>query len=92
MEPAEGMYGLRAILVVSGCFGFVITMIILLTLTLCGPIGLNIAGTLKDVVLTGAGIVFFPDDIVLSASLIIGIGFSFSGASYFSYNKYLDHK
>ena len=90
-EPAEGMYGLRAMLMVSGCFGFIITMNILLTITLCGPIGMNIAGTMKDVALTGAGILFFPDDIILSASLFVGLGFSFTGASYFSYNKYLDH-
>ena len=85
------MYGLRAMLMVSGCFGFIITMNILLTITLCGPIGMNIAGTMKDVVLTGAGILFFPDDIILSVSLFVGLGFSFTGASYFSYNKYLDH-
>lgn len=82
------MYGLRAMLFVSGCFGFIITMNILLTITLCGPIGMNIAGTMKDVVLTTAGILFFPDDITLSKSLFCGLGISFTGASYFSYNRY----
>ena len=88
MNPAEGMYGLIAMLMISGVMGFVITMNILLTVTLCGPIAMNIAGTMKDVLLTAAGFLFFPDDVDLSLSLFIGLGFSFSGATYFSYNKY----
>jgi hypothetical protein len=87
-NPADDAYGLRGMLMFSGCFGFVITMTILLTVTLCGPIAMNISGTMKDVILTGAGFFFFPDDVHFSTSLFIGLAFSFSGASYFSYNKY----
>ena len=91
-EPADDAEGLRFMLLVSGCFGFVITMSILLTITLCGPIALNISGTLKDVVLTALGFFFFPNDVQVSTSLFIGLTLSFTGATYFSYNKYKDHK
>ena len=91
-EPAADADGLRLMLMISGCFGFVITMSILLTITLCGPIALNISGTLKDVILTAAGFFFFPDDVQVSPSLFVGLTFSFIGATYFSYNKYKDHK
>tara|TARA_B110000285_G_C14956416_1_gene529414 strand:- start:109 stop:363 length:255 start_codon:yes stop_codon:yes gene_type:complete len=63
-DPAAN--GLKLMLLFSGCFGFVITMVILLTITLCGPIALNISGTLKDVVLTALGFFFFPEDVHIS--------------------------
>ena len=91
-RPASDAGGLRFMLLISGCAGFVITMVILLTITLCGPIALNITGTLKDVVLTTLGFLFFPKDVQLSTSLFIGLTISFTGATYFSYNKYRDHK
>lgn len=92
LHPAPGASGLRFMLLVSGSFGFVITMVILLTITLCGPIALNITGVLKDVVLTALGFFFFPDDVKLSQSLFCGLAISFTGATFFSYNKFKDHK
>lgn len=91
-HPAEDATGLRFMLFVSGSFGFVITMVILLAITLCGPIALNITGTLKDVVLTALGFFFFPDDVKISQSLFVGLAISFTGATYYSYNKYKDHR
>jgi hypothetical protein len=52
-------YGLQAMLLVSGGFGFVITMNVLLVVTICGPLSLNVAGTSKDVILTFVGIAIF---------------------------------
>lgn len=73
-------------LVVSGCFGFIITMNILLVVTIAGPIALNVAGTSKDLILTFVGIAIFQDQ-KLSPAFLIGLAFSFGGAGYFTYNK-----
>jgi hypothetical protein len=54
-------YGLQGMLLVSGAFGFVITMNVLLVVTICGPIAINVAGTCKDVILTFVGIAIFQD-------------------------------
>jgi len=72
----------------SGSMGIVITIVSLLTVTVCGPLALNITGTIKDVALTYAGFIFF-DDVQATTSIIVGLGMSFAGASYFSYSKYL---
>jgi len=52
-------YGLQSMLLVSGGFGFVITMNVLLVVTLVGPLALNVAGTSKDIILTFVGIAIF---------------------------------
>jgi hypothetical protein len=46
-------------ILISGSFGIMITMTSLLTVTICGPLAVNISGTMKDVALTYAGFVFF---------------------------------
>ena len=51
--------GLQGMLLVSGGFGFIITMNILLVVTICGPLAINVAGTFKDVILTFVGIAIF---------------------------------
>jgi len=78
--------GLCALLLVSGGFGFVITMNILLVVTICGPIAINVAGTFKDIILTFVGIAIFQDQ-KLSPSFLVGLALSFSGAGIFTYNK-----
>jgi hypothetical protein len=78
--------GLCAMLLVSGAFGFVITMNILLVVTICGPIAINVAGTFKDIILTFVGIAIFQDQ-KLTTSFLIGLALSFSGAGIFTYNK-----
>ena len=78
--------GLCALLLVSGGFGFVITMNILLVVTICGPVALNVAGTSKDIILTFVGIAIFQDQ-KLSAPFLIGLALSFSGAGLFTWGK-----
>ena len=64
-------------------------MTALLCVTINGPISMNITGIFKDVYLTFAGFFFFADTKVTPAS-IVGMSFSFFGASYFCYKKYED--
>lgn len=52
-------YGLIIFLGISGVFGFIITMNILLVVTICGPLYINIAGTSKDLILSFVGIAIF---------------------------------
>ena len=52
---------LAKILILSGSFQILINISQLLTNSLCGPLGTNIAGTLKDVALTYIGFAFFGD-------------------------------
>ena len=73
---------------ISGSFGIAITMTSLLTVTICGPLAVNISGTMKDVALTYAGFVFF-ENVTASPSVITGLVFSFSGAAAYSYDRYL---
>jgi hypothetical protein len=58
----------------------------LLTLTLVGPIGVNIAGICKDIFLTYAGFVLF-DDATPSAIVVTGLLVSFLGAIYYIHSK-----
>jgi len=53
----------------------------------CGPLALNIAGTLKDVGLTYAGFVLF-DDVKVTNNVLAGLVLSFLGASYMVKFKY----
>ena len=81
----EARPGLNYMCLLSGSFGILIMMTTILTVTLAGPIAINIAGILKDGVLTYAGFLFF-DDIKATPSVMAGLGISFSGAlSYLAY-------
>jgi len=51
-------FGFQSFLFFSGIGGF-LTMNILLVVTLCGPIYINIAGTSKDVILSFLGMAIF---------------------------------
>ena len=72
---------------VSGSFGIAITMTSLLTVTICGPLAVNISGTMKDVALTYAGFAFF-ENVQATNNVILGLIFSFSGAAAYSYDRY----
>jgi hypothetical protein len=61
-------------------------MNILLVVTLCGPLYINIAGTTKDIILSFVGIAIFQDQ-KLSVPFFIGLVMSFGGVSYFTYAK-----
>jgi len=59
---------------------------VLLCIKLAGPVAVNISGTLKDVVLTYVGFMFF-DDVKMTTPVLVGLVFSFGGAAYISYTK-----
>ena len=58
----------------------------LMTLNLVGPIGVNIAGICKDIILTYVGFMFF-DDAMPNPLVVFGLLVSFSGASFYIYAK-----
>ena len=64
-------------------------MNILLVVTLCGPIYINIAGTSKDVILSFLGVAIFQDQ-ELSLKFFVGLALSFLGVSYFTYAKMIN--
>jgi len=66
-------------------------MNILLVVTLCGPIYINIAGTSKDVILSFLGVAIFQDQ-ELSLKFFVGLALSFLGVSYFTYAKMVNIK
>jgi len=53
---------------------------------LAGPVAVNITGTLKDVILTYVGFIFF-DNVEMTNPVLVGLVFSFTGAAYISYTK-----
>lgn len=71
----------------SGMMGIVITLGVLLVCTTCNPIAVNITGTIKDVILTYAGFVFF-ENVHISFSVMVGLFFSFAGAIFYGYDSY----
>lgn len=71
---------------ISGASGIMITLSVLMCIKLAGPVAVNISGTLKDVVLTYVGFIFF-DDVAMTTPVLVGLAFSFSGAAYISYTK-----
>lgn len=83
---SDPQIGLIALLLISGSFGFIITMNVLLMVIVCGPIALNVTGTFKDLILTFVGIAIFNDQ-KLTPSFIVGISLSFTGAGIFTYQK-----
>ena len=66
--------------------GIQITMAIMLTVTVCGPVAINISGVFKDIGLTYAGFILF-DDAKTTPSVLIGLAISFLGAAFLSYEK-----
>ena len=66
-------------------------MNLLLVVTLCGPIYINIAGTSKDVILSFLGVAIFQDQ-ELSLKFFVGLALSFLGVSYFTYAKMVNIK
>jgi hypothetical protein len=84
-QTRDGSLGMC--IMISGSFGIAITMTSLLTITICGPIAVNISGTMKDVALTYAGFAFF-DNVIASPSVIAGLCSSFGGAAFYSYDRY----
>lgn len=80
---------LQMYVMASGLSGIMITITTLMTVCICGPLAVNIAGTLKDVGLTYVGFIFF-DDVTLTESVAVGLTLSFAGASYFVYDKWLE--
>ena len=64
--------------------GIMITIASLLTVTTCGPSGLNISGTLKDVVLTYLGFILF-DDVKPTSMILTGLAMSLAGAGTMTY-------
>ena len=83
---SDPQVGLIVLLLVSGSFGFIITMNVLLMVIVCGPIALNVTGTFKDLILTFVGIAIFNDQ-KLTPSFLVGIALSFTGAGLFTYQK-----
>lgn len=83
---SDPQVGLIALLCISGCFGFIITINVLLMVIVCGPIALNVTGTFKDLILTFVGIAIFQDQ-KLTPAFIVGITLSFTGAGIFTYQK-----
>lgn len=83
---SDPQVGLIVLLLVSGSFGFIITMNVLLMVIVCGPIALNVTGTCKDLMLTFVGIAIFNDQ-KITPSFIVGISLSFTGAGIFTYQK-----
>ena len=89
INPETKNWWLGLQVLISGASGILITNTSLLTVTVCGPLAINISGTLKDVMLTYLGFIFF-DDVTATPAVVLGLGFSFLGATYYSYSKYLE--
>ena len=82
--------GLALCVLMSGCFGILITITTVLVSAVCGPVANNVSGTLKDIGLTYAGFVFF-DDIKVTKSVLAGLGLSFAGAVFLAWNRVKEH-
>ena len=74
-------------LLLSGVMGIIITCSALMVVTLCNPVANNITGNLKDVILTYIGFICF-DDAILSATVALGLMFSFLGAANYVHHAY----
>ena len=61
----------------------------LLTLKVIGPIGVNITGICKDLLLTCIGFLMF-DDVKVTDKVLFGLFLSFAGATYYVQVKYRD--
>jgi len=72
---------------ISGSFGIAIVMTQLLTITICGPLAVNISGSMKDVFLTYIGFIFF-ENVNATPAILCGLTFSFSGAAFYSYDRF----
>ena len=77
----------RGFIMISGVSGIMITVSSILTVTLCGTVAPNVAGTIKDVGLTFVGFLFFKTNAV-TIPVFTGISMSFIGAGFFAYSNY----
>jgi len=87
INPETNNEGLQAYIMISGSFGILITISATLITTVCGPLALNISGTMKDVGLTYAGFILF-EGVNATPNVLTGLSLSFLGASYMLYYKY----
>ena len=87
IDEEERNVTLMFFITISGCFGILISLSSLLMTTVCGPLALNVVGTLKDVLLTYAGFIIFGG-IKATPQVILGLALSFIGASYLVYYKH----
>lgn len=59
--------------------GITLTLIMLLSITLAGPVLTNMTGTIKDAALTYVSFIFF-EDALATPTVLIGLAISFIGA------------
>jgi len=85
-NPLTREFNQAALVCFSGMSGILITICALMTVTVCGPIAMNISGSLKDVVLTMIGFALF-DDANATPMLLAGLLISFIGAAYFTFKN-----
>ena len=88
-EPANDAHGLRFMFLVSGFIGFLVTMMCLMVIKLCGPVALNITTILKEDWITFLGL-FIYQNIDFTKNLFVWLVFSVAGATFYSQNKYKD--
>ena len=79
LNPTTRNPNLATLVLLSGFSGILITLSSILTVTICGPIAINIAGIIKDVGLSYIGFAFF-DDAKATPLVLTGLAFSFTGA------------
>lgn len=77
-DPETGNH-FMAMTGMTGILGIVITLSVLCCVSIGGPITVNTSGTLKDVILTYIGFIFF-DDIQITPHVGVGLALSFLGA------------
>ena len=69
-------------------FGIILEFSCALAAMLCGPFATNIAGCIKDVLLTYAGFIFFTD-LKATHPVVVGLGISFTGSAYYVYSNFM---
>eukprot|EP00347_Sterkiella_histriomuscorum_P008457 403345027 len=81
-----------SLLLLSGLLGIFLTLFACLAYLVCEPLTVNVAGILKDVVLTYLGFLLFTDS-HKSLIVAIGLGTSFLGGTLYMYRSYsITHK
>ena len=90
IKPETINYALVLCIIVFDCGGMFHFICTIMTVTISGPLALNISGTIKDVFSTYLAFLIF-DDITPTQAVVVGLGFSFVGAIYGSYDKYRAH-
>ena len=79
--PEQGA-NFRALLWVSSFCGVAISLSMLSLVMVGGPIMVNIVGTIKDVLLTYAGIAILGGESDCTPLMLVGLAISFAGAAY----------